>query len=95
MKKLIAIALLTASTAAQANYEICSFYAKMMYTVTEQKNKGIPARQMFERANVAFESMPEFRDAFMSDIARLYKIKGYLAPEAVENQTLLNCLEGD
>lgn len=94
MKKIIAIALITASTAAQANYEECSFYASLMYVVAEQKNKGTPVRVMFERAGRLFEQAPELRNVFMADIATVYKMKGRVSPEAVENKTLLDCIEG-
>lgn len=94
MKKLIAIALLTASTAALANYQECSFYASLMYVVAEHKNKGTPVRVMFERADKLLGHAPELRNVFMADIATVYKMKGKVSPEAVENKTLLDCIEG-
>lgn len=97
MKKIIAIALLTASTAAQAysEYEFCNEYAGLLKFVVEQKNKGYEAKTMLDTANESMKDAPTLRKSFMADIARIYTVDGYLAPDKVEQRALLNCLKGD
>lgn len=90
MRALIVGLALSVSATAMASESLCDAYADVMYTIAEERDKGVSRREM--RSRIIRETDADSHEVFLG-IAELAYMRPYYTPEKEADDFYTECVK--